>query len=217
MRKIKNFVLLIMALIVIILFILQSNYFIINEIKINGNVYLTTNDIITPLQKMKDDNIIYMNTKKLKSKIVEDIRVKEVDIKRVYPDKIEINILERNPVGIIYIDDEVLIVDNDLNIFAYENEITDKKMPIITFNEENKEKISNVLKILENTQLYDLVSEIYEDNENKIMFALDSGVKIIVNEEISENKIENAMKILKKEKDSNLEYVDLRFSLINIK
>lgn len=40
-----------MALIVIILFILQSNYFIINEIKINGNVYLTTNDIITPLQK----------------------------------------------------------------------------------------------------------------------------------------------------------------------
>lgn len=217
MRKIKNFVLLIMALIVIILFILQSNYFIINEIKINGNVYLTTNDIITPLQKMKDDNIIYMNTKKLKSKIVEDIRVKEVDIKRVYPDKIEINILERNPVGIIYIDDEVLIVDNDLNIFAYENEITDKKMPIITFNEENKEKISNVLKILENTQLYDLVSEIYEDNENKIIFALDSGVKIIVNEEISENKIENAMKILKKEKDSNLEYVDLRFSLINIK
>lgn len=200
MRKIKNFVLLIMALIVIILFILQSNYFIINEIKINGNVYLTTNDIITPLQKMKDDNIIYMNTKKLKSKIVEDIRVKEVDIKRVYPDKIEINILERNPVGIIYIDDEVLIVDNDLNIFAYENEITDKKMPIITFNEENKEKISNVLKILENTQLYDLVSEIYEDNENKIIFALDSGVKIIVNEEISENKIENAMKILKKKK-----------------
>lgn len=217
MRKIKNFVLLIMALIVIILFILQSNYFIINEIKINGNIYLTTNDIITPLQKMKDDNIIYINTKKLKSKIVEDIRVKEVDIKRVYPDKIEINILERNPVGIIYIDDQVLIVDNDLNIFAYENEITDKKMPIITFNEENKEKISNVLKILENTQLYDLVSEIYEDNENKIIFALDSGVKIIVNEEISENKIENAMKILKKEKDSNLEYVDLRFSLINIK
>lgn len=200
MRKIKNFVLLIMALIVIILFILQSNYFIINEIKINGNIYLTTNDIITPLQKMKDDNIIYINTKKLKSKIVEDIRVKEVDIKRVYPDKIEINILERNPVGIIYIDDQVLIVDNDLNIFAYENEITDKKMPIITFNEENKEKISNVLKILENTQLYDLVSEIYEDNENKIIFALDSGVKIIVNEEISENKIENAMKILKKKK-----------------
>lgn len=73
------------------------------------------------------------------------------------------------------------------------------------------------MKILENTQLYDLVSEIYEDNENKIIFALDSGVKIIVNEEISENKIENAMKILKKEKDSNLEYVDLRFSLINIK
>lgn len=217
MRKIKNFVLLIMALIVIILFILQSNYFIINEIKINGNIYLTTNDIITPLQKMKDDNIIYINTKKLKSKIVEDIRVKEVDIKRVYPDKIEINILERNPVGIIYKDDQVLIIDNDLNIFAYENEITDKKMPIITFNEENKEKISNVLKILENTQLYDLVSEIYEDNENKIIFALDSGVKIIVNEEISENKIENAMKILKKEKDSNLEYVDLRFSLINIK
>lgn len=154
MRKIKNFVLLIMALIVIILFILQSNYFIINEIKINGNIYLTTNDIITPLQKMKDDNIIYINTKKLKSKIVEDIRVKEVDIKRVYPDKIEINILERNPVGIIYIDDQVLIVDNDLNIFAYENEITDKKMPIITFNEENKEKN---IKCFENIRKYSAI------------------------------------------------------------
>lgn len=28
-----------------------------------------------------------------------------------------------------------------------------------------KKKYQNVLKILENTQLYDLVSEIYEDNE----------------------------------------------------
>ena len=79
---------------------IQTDYFKIREIPVTGDNALLKRDIVSKLEKLKGENIVYIDTKKLEKMIKEDARVKSVTIQKIFPSKLKINIEERKPVWI---------------------------------------------------------------------------------------------------------------------
>ena len=65
--------------------------------------------------------------------------------------------------------------------------------------------------------MYNITSEIAKEDNHYILI-LDSGVKVLFNNDIKKNKFNKAFKIYNEEiKINSLEYMDLRFEYINVK
>ena len=201
---------------------IQTDYFKIREIPVTGDNALLKRDIVSKLEKLKGENIVYIDTKKLEKMIKEDARVKSVTIQKIFPSKLKINIEERKLY--VYADNgsDKFLADSDLNLFGYMNEVKLQGIPTVTYkNEESKKDMKIILSKIKNKDLYDMISEIKKSDdqkENKYELVLIYGVKIITDTLVNEKKYDEIYKSYKKIKsDQAIQYIDIRFKYFNVK
>ncbi|WP_068268905.1 cell division protein FtsQ/DivIB [Caviibacter abscessus] len=195
----------------------QSAFFEVTEINISGDNLMINSDITNKLQHLKGLSIFYVNKSELISDILEDIRIEKVNVEKKYPNILNIEIIIRKPVAFVSIDNKFFAVDSNLNIFGKFEEINDKNIPIVHFDDNSKNNIINILNSLIPSKMYDITSEIVEE-QGYFSLILDSGVRVFMNKSITTNKLNQAFKIYSDEiKNNNLEYMDLRFKYINVK
>ena len=201
---------------------IQTDYFKIREIPISGDNALLKRDIVSKLEELKGENIVYIDTKKLEKMIKEDARVKSVTIQKIFPSKLKINIEERKLY--VYADNgsDKFLADSDLNLFGYMNEVKLQGIPTVTYkNEESKKDMKIILSKIKNKDLYDMISEIKKSDdqkENKYELVLIDGVKIITDTLVNEKKYDEIYKSYKKIKsDQAIQYIDIRFKYFNVK
>lgn len=201
---------------------IQTDYFKIREIPVTGDNALLKRDIVSKLEKLKGENIVYIDTKKLEKMIKEDARVKSVTIQKIFPSKLKINIEERKLY--VYVDNgsDKFLADSDLNLFGYMNEVKLQGIPTVTYkNEESKKDMKIILSKIKNKDLYDMISEIKKSDdqkENKYELVLIDGVKIITDTLVNEKKYDEIYKSYKKIKsDQAIQYIDIRFKYFNVK
>ena len=201
---------------------IQTDYFKIREIPVTGDNALLKRDIVSKLEKLKGENIVYIDTKKLEKMIKEDARVKSVTIQKIFPSKLKINIEERQLY--VYADNgsDKFLADSDLNLFGYMNEVKLQGIPTVTYkNEESKKDMKIILSKIKNKDLYDMISEIKKSDdqkENKYELVLIDGVKIITDTLVNEKKYDEIYKSYKKIKsDQAIQYIDIRFKYFNVK
>ena len=191
---------------VYILFIFMgTNFFEIKNITITGNNDLIKNDIVKYLYKLKGQSIFNISTNQLSADILNDVRGRDVEISRSFPDTLRIKINEKKPLGIMYINNQYIYIDENLNPFAYYSEIKDK--------ENVKLLLSNVSK----SKIYPFISEIYAIKDGYTLTLLD-GTDVYTDKDVETNKYDLGYKIYTKEKENkNLEYLELRFRDIAVK
>ena len=201
---------------------IQTDYFKIREIPVTGDNALLKRDIVSKLEKLKAENIVSTDTKKLEKMIKEDARVKSVTIQKIFPSKLKINIEERKLY--VYADNgsDKFLADSDLNLFGYMNEVKLQGIPTVTYkNEESKKDMKIILSKIKNKDLYDMISEIKKSDdqkENKYELVLIDGVKIITDTLVNEKKYDEIYKSYKKIKsDQAIQYIDIRFKYFNVK
>ena len=201
---------------------IQTDYFKIREFPVTGDNALLKIDIVSKLEKLKGENIVYIDTKKLEKMIKEDARVKSVTIQKIFPSKLKINIEERKLY--VYADNgsDKFLADSDLNLFGYMNEVKLQGIPTVTYkNEESKKDMKIILSKIKNKDLYDMISEIKKSDdqkENKYELVLIDGVKIITDTLVNEKKYDEIYKSYKKIKsDQAIQYIDIRFKYFNVK
>ena len=201
---------------------IQTDYFKIREIPISGDNALLKRDIVSKLEELKGENIVYIDTKKLEKIIKEDARVKNVTIQKIFPSKLKINVEERKLY--VYADNGIdkFLADSDLNLFGYMTEVRLQGIPTVIYtNEESKKDIKIILSKIKNKELYDMISVIKKsDNqkENKYELALIDGVNIITDTLVNEKKYDELYKSYKKIKsDQAIQYIDIRFKYFNVK
>ncbi|WP_288778006.1 FtsQ-type POTRA domain-containing protein [uncultured Sneathia sp.] len=216
----KDVLLLILFLIIIgILQMVQSDFFYVDEIQVEGNNEILKKDIISKLDEFKNKPIVYVNTNLLVSNISSDARVKEVIIKKSYPNKLKVYIEERKPLAYVMNNDKLFAVDENLNIFTSYDELDNKGLPIVYYNNKDEENdISMIVKSLSKSSLYPLSSEIYKQDD-KYIIVLSDGVKVYVKKDVSIKKLNQGYIVYNKEKEQNnsMEYIDLRFELISVR
>jgi polypeptide-transport-associated domain protein ftsQ-type len=216
----KDVLLLILFLIIIgILQMVQSDFFYVDEIQVEGSNEILKKDIISKLDEFKNKPIVYVNTNLLVSNISSDARVKEGIIKKSYPNKLKVYIEERKPLAYVMNNDKLFAVDENLNIFTSYDELDNKGLPIVYYNNKDEENdISMIVKSLSKSSLYPLSSEIYKQDD-KYVIVLSDGVKVYVKKDVSIKKLNQGYIVYNKEKEQNnsMEYIDLRFELISVR
>lgn len=218
MKKLLNALIFVLIIYISFIFI-ESKFFLVREININGDVSLIQKDIIDKIMLIKNKSIFSYNFSMLENEISNDIRVDYVDIKKKLPDKIEIEIKLREAIGIVEINDKFYFIDKNLNVFSYYEELKEKKLPIININDDEKEieVLKLILNELTKSKIYSQISEIYKGEESYELILLD-GVKIYTSEDVTTFKYDKAFEIYESEKKIyNLEYLELRYKDIAVK
>ena len=203
---------------VYILFIFMgTNFFEIKNITITGNNNLIKNDIVKYLYNLKGQSIFNISTTQLSAELLNDVRVRDVEISRSFPNTLRIKIDEKTPLGIMYINNQYIYIDEYLKPFAYYSEIKDKEIPIIFLEKNDEENLKLLLSNLSKSKIYPLISEIYDIKDGYTLTLLD-GTDIYTDKDVETNKYDLGYKIYTKEKENkNLEYLELRFRDIAVK
>lgn len=212
-------------LIIIVLFIIlaSTEVFNVKEISVSGVDKLTQNEIISFSKIEIGENTFKINFNKTKNLIKENPYVEEVSIKRKFPNKIEINIKERNVKYMLQLAESYIYIDGQGYILEISKE--KKEVPILlgiltdlsnidTGNRLTKEdliKLNTVNKIVgtcKNYEIYLLLTKIditdessfvlYFESEGKISYigdASDLNTRILWTKTIIEQNLEKRGKI----------------------
>lgn len=92
---------LLMLGVVFSLFIFKLDYFNVKNFSIHNLQRVKKNDIIKIIQQYQNQNILSVNTKDLKQKLLENPEIENVVIKRKLPDTLLIYVNEKRTVGLI--------------------------------------------------------------------------------------------------------------------
>ena len=197
---------------------IDTDYFKIQEVLIEGQSKLLKQDIATQLEHMKGKNIVYLNTNEIENLIKTDVRVKKVSVRKLFPSKIEVILEEREPYAYVKKGDKTLLADKDLNIYGDILEDPSKNIPVIEYtSDESLAQIKTILSKIKNKDFYAMISEIRQSEKNYEIL-LTNNVKIITETLVTEKKYDDAYKLYEKIKKENpVNYMDLRFRDIVVK
>ena len=197
---------------------IDTDYFKVQDVFIDGVPKLLKQDIAAQLEQMKGKNIVYINTNKIENFIKNDIRVKKVSIKKLFPSKIEVVLEEREPYVYVKKGEETLLADKDLNIYGDILEDPSRNIPVIDYtSDESLNGIKTILSKIKNKDFYAMISEIRQSEKNYEIL-LTNNVKIITDTLVTEKKYNDAYKLYEKiKKEKAVTYMDLRFTDIVVK
>ena len=197
---------------------IDTDYFKIQEVLIEGQSKLLKQDIATQLEHMKGKNIVYLNTNEIENLIKTDVRVKKVSVRKLFPSKIVVTLEEREPYVYVKKGDETFLADKDLNIYGDILEDPSKNIPVIEYtSDESLAQIKTILSKIKNKDFYAMISEIRQSEKN-YEIVLINNVKIITDTLVTEKKYNDAYKLYEKiKKERPVTSMDLRFIDIVVK
>ena len=192
------------------------------EILVQGNKFVLKDDIKSSIESYLLPNYFSINLEEIKTSINTLEFVEHTQLSLIFPNKLIINIIEREPIALITLENQNYFIDKDAILLSAEKKsINYFPVPIVNVkNHINYDKdltieIANIFQILlSNYQLfYNQLSEVIID-ENKLTFYSDSKTKIFA----SSKNLSNQINILKafestvypKRKLGDYSYIDLR-------
>lgn len=213
LKKIIIFLYIFLSTILLVIYLSESPLFFVTNIEVYGNNKMLKEDIIEKLMQFKNEPLAYVKSSMIEESILKDARVYDVDIKKKYPGTLIVKLNERKPAAIVRLK-KLFVVDNNLNIFAHFEEVKSNNLIIVDTPNDivDKNNLSSILKELEKSDMYNVSSELkrFDKYYQVILF---SGVRVYLDKDITEKKINKAYSIYKKELEKkDIEYVDLRFN-----
>lgn len=194
LRKLVIKIFMILLLLIILAIILASSeIFNVKEISVTGTDKLTQNEIISFSNIKIDDNIFKINFGKTKNLIEENPYVEEVFIKRKFPNKIEIEIKERNVKYMLQLAESYIYIDGQGYILEISKD--KKEVPILLgiftdlsniesgdrLAKEDLIKLNTVNKIVgtcKNYEIFSLLTKIDITDESNFVLIFETEGKI---------------------------------------
>jgi cell division protein FtsQ len=173
-------------------FFLSSSFFQIKFISVNGANNVTREEIIKLSSIYYGENIFRINKKNSMKSIFQNPYVKMIKINRELPDKVTIDIIEREVMAYVPYVGSYLNIDDEGMILEINPAIKKPDLPIIkgmkfeTFkvgehlDVDNKEQFSTIImliKEIKNADLLSLVSEIDVSELSNIRLKIKDGIK----------------------------------------
>ena len=201
-------------------FFLSSSFFQIKFIAVNGNNNVTREEIIKLSSIYYEENIFRINKKNSMKSIFQNSYVKMIKIKRAIPNRVEIDIIEREIMAYVPYVGSYLNIDEDGMILEINPAIKRLDLPVVkglkfeTFkvgeclNIENKEQFSTttlLIREIKNAGILNQVSEIDVADLSNIRLKISEGIKANLGGTDNMNyKISFARSIIEDVKKQNL-------------
>jgi len=207
-------------------FVFSSKFCNIEEVVIKGNDYLSKDEIIYKSQIKLGENIFKLDLKKSIEFLKQEPWIKELEIKRIIPNKIIISLKEREGAAIVYISEECYILSKEGIVLSKIDKQEGLSIPLISGLKIARVKIGETidkpefrtaLEIINSANVI-LPKEFYKvkifASDDFLLFNIDDTLKVRVNkpEEIINkgNLLREALGKIVKEK-LPVEYIDMRF------
>ncbi|NLW24359.1 MAG: FtsQ-type POTRA domain-containing protein [Clostridia bacterium] len=228
--KILTTVMYLLILAVAFYFFLHSSFFNIKKISVTGNKLLEKEKILNLSQVKTGQNLISIDKGEIKKRILVHPLVKDVEIKRNLPTTLEIEIKEREPIGLVVCPDGFIQVCDEGYFLALIDDLGSYNLPVISGlsleqlpgpgQKIENQGLFNALAILKEGKqgFLENIVELNISNENHILAYTVQGIEIRLGTlENMSTKLENLNKILedvinKEIMGNSVEYIDLRFS-----
>lgn len=208
-------------------FIFSSNFCNIEEVIVKGNDCLSEDEIFYKSGIQLGENIFKLDLKKSKDFLMQEPWIKEVEIKRVIPNKIIISIKERKPAAIVHIGEEYFSSTKEgIVLSKIDRPEEGFGLPLILGLELDEIKIGEIIgkpefrTALESINSAEVilpkkfcrVEILFPDdfmiyNKDNTLKVRVNGPEVIINKE---NLLREALEKIEKEK-LLVEYIDIRF------
>ena len=179
-----------------LVFMSNSRYFEIKNIRISGNEKVNSERLINNME-VKGENILFFGEKTIKERILENRWVKKVEINTTLPNKVEVDIVERSPIVVYEIEeDKKLVLSSDLVILdeyasreglptisgmnldaVIESYEPGDSLKNLTSKDDEIKVLSNVLDKLTSSTA-EFISEIVIVSHNEINLFTEKGLKV---------------------------------------
>lgn len=112
----------------------------IKKIIIKNNQILKKEELINKFSFLQSKNIVFLNSFEIKKKINKKSFIDSIRIKKIYPDKLEIFIIEKTPIAILISKNEKFFLGKKLDLINYKKIEKLNNLPIV-FGDRKKFKI----------------------------------------------------------------------------
>ena len=208
-------------------FMFSSNFCRIGEIVIQGNDYLSEEEILYRSKVKLGENIFKLDLKESKNSLMQEPWVKEAEIKRVIPNKIIISVKERKVAAFVCVGDEYFTSSKEGIVLSKIDKTEEGfDLPLILGLEISEIKIGEIIDkpefktALESINSAEVIlpkkfSQVVILSSDDFMICnKDDTLKVRVNgpEEVinKENLLREALEKIKRE-ELSVEYIDVRF------
>jgi cell division septal protein FtsQ len=208
-------------------FIFSSNFCNIEDVIIKGNDCLSEDEILSRSKVKLGENIFKLDLKKSKDSLMQEHWIKEVEIKRVIPNKIIISIKERKPAAIVHIGEEYFSSTKEGLVLSIIDRPEEKfSLPLVLGLEIDEIKIGEMIDkpefrtALESTNSVEVIlpkkfcrveilspDDFMICNKDNTLKVRVNGPEGIINKE---NLLREALEKIEREK-LLVEYIDIRF------
>ncbi|MGY0394530.1 MULTISPECIES: cell division protein FtsQ/DivIB [unclassified Fusobacterium] len=192
---------------------LSLDFFKIKEIKIEGNSKILSNELTELIEKLYNTNIWEIDIKKLEEYLKQDVRVEDVKIENPDLGLLKIKIKEKELAYYVQIKGKVYLLDQNGKIFGMLKERPEKDIYFMVAKDENDiMKLLELSKVLDDSILKNLISQIYIKDKDCIEIILLDGTIIKTNLLVEKEKYK-ILETLYNElvKTKKVEYIDIRF------
>ncbi|MGV8057162.1 MAG: cell division protein FtsQ/DivIB [Smithellaceae bacterium] len=179
--------------------LLSMPYFAIKEVSVRGLKELTEKDILTLAALPPQKNLLAVNTDLLVKRVSANPWVKNIYVGRELPNRLVMEVRERNPVAMVKQGSDFYFMDNEGFIFKKLGKGDEVDLPILTgVNGQEKEKSKlllsslNLLKTIAASGRYNYlgaISEINIDDVFGLSLLTDSGLYLKLGTGDYENKL----------------------------
>ncbi len=187
----RRYFLLAIILIILYLFIFKTDYFNVKDIEVIGNKKLSKTDIIRASLCNKGENILKVNIKKGEESIRRLSYIKDCQIKRKYPNKVVIQVEEREEIVAMPYINSTALIDKEGYVLAIERDSKNLKLPKIigldqieievgdnVFHKVKIENIEQFIGIAEQLGLLEKMKYIDFSDEKNITFQINENTNV---------------------------------------
>lgn len=121
-----------LALLIAFFLFVNSPYFTVGTVLVEGNKYVTVEEVLRVAGVPERINIFRLKTTELSERLISDLRVAEVHVERKFPATIVINIKERQPLAFVASQYGFVEIDREGVVMAAFKNLKQVKVPIIT-------------------------------------------------------------------------------------
>lgn len=112
--------------------LLNSKLFAVTKVEIRGNQEVSSEDIILNAGLSSYRNIFQVDSHKIRTAILQDLRIASVKIERQLPGKVIINVQERLPICLLVYLNNLLVIGDDGLVMGVKEEAEPVELPVVS-------------------------------------------------------------------------------------
>lgn len=121
-----------LALLIAVFLFINSPYFIVGTVVVEGNKYITVEEVLKIAGVPEKINIFRLKPTEIKERLTNDLRVDVAQVERVFPATIAIHIKERQPLAFVASQYGFVEIDRQGIVMAALKNLKQVKVPVVT-------------------------------------------------------------------------------------